>query len=1134
MKNKTLNSHITVTKLVLLWTAAFLVGGFLFFYNNAYAIGNTWVVDMNATTSSCTVADYTCPNIQAAISAANSGDTLNVAPGYYYATTTSISVNKTLTISGSSGTNIMGSISVTSDNVTINSLNITNPDGSYGLLVSGVSGVSITGNTIHDIGTNLTSGSAQAIDINGSPAGVSMNGITVSNNTITNIGTTSLAYDPISGSSSAKGVYIGDSNGNGTISNVSITGNTISNVYASTTPWNYSITPAQKFGRGAYGVLVNYGAKASGSTPSLSITNNTISALSGLWAHGIGLEGNTPNSLVTGNTISGLTDNKGGTDAMALRLESNISASTVSLSGNTLNGKNMTVSTSSVVVDLLWSTLSPDPNTYPEVSYGNEYHYYGLNAFSSISDAVNGVSNGGTVNIVSGTYAGDISLSKSLSLLGANADVNPNTGTRGSESIIGGQINVTSNGVTINGLTVTNPNSSGGVYLNDVSNASVKNNIFSDIGTNLTSGSAQAVNIHSGSLPVANVTVQDNKITGIGTTTMVHAGSLGSSAKGIYIGDSSGSGTVDSVSVLGNVITDIYASTAPWVGGPSYGGGAGSYGLLVNHGTTNLSVTNNVIGTLEGLWAHGIGLEGNTPSAVVSDNNISNLTDHKTPSDSVGVQLENNSSASSVTINSNKFGSGISWGVQNVSSGTTANAANNWWNSTSSSEISGKVSSISSVVFEPYCENSDCSSVITKIDMPDSPINGVKLSIPLTSTSTVTSTPSVTFVADTTISAGTSTVSIPQGVTIRKYDGTNLDVTLISASSSATSSISGLGTGIAAQGVLQWGIPTIGLEFSSPITLNIYVGDDLNGQTINVVRSISGSSSWTQDGIVPPATCLVTGGLCTFQATKASYYATVTSPVITSSAGSNGSIYPSGQTTVTYGGSQTYAITPTMGYAVSDVTVNGSSVGALVSYTASGVTGDLNIVASFTSASGFGGGGGGGGGGGYVAPAPTATVLGAVSTPVSTSTSITPQVIVPVSQGQVLGASAFRFTQTLKAGSESDEVMELQKALVREGVYNGPLTGYFGSLTETGVKAFQKKYGIDQAGVVGPATREKLNSLSGTVSGIGGGEVLGASTSGTAQAVAEIQGIIDSLKKEGGKDQIIAVLNVVLSLIQGQ
>ena len=75
-----------------------------------------------------------------------------------------------------------------------------------------------------------------------------------------------------------------------------------------------------------------------------------------------------------------------------------------------------------------------------------------------------------------------------------------------------------------------------------------------------------------------------------------------------------------------------------------------------------------------------------------------------------------------------------------------------------------------------------------------------------------------------------------------------------------------------------------------------------------------------------------------------------------------------------------------------------------------------------------------------------------------------------------MGVATFRFTKTLRYGSEGEDVTELQNRLTAEGVYSGPITGYFGPLTEAGVKAFQAKYDIEQAGVVGPLTRAQLNS----------------------------------------------------------
>ncbi|OQY01415.1 MAG: hypothetical protein B6I22_14510, partial [Desulfobacteraceae bacterium 4572_123] len=59
---------------------------------------------------------------------------------------------------------------------------------------------------------------------------------------------------------------------------------------------------------------------------------------------------------------------------------------------------------------------------------------------------------------------------------------------------------------------------------------------------------------------------------------------------------------------------------------------------------------------------------------------------------------------------------------------------------------------------------------------------------------------------------------------------------------------------------------------------------------------------------------------------------------ITSSAGSGGSITPSGATTVSQDSSQVYNITSEAGYHVADVLVDGSSAGAVSSYTFNNVT----------------------------------------------------------------------------------------------------------------------------------------------------------------------------------------------------
>jgi hypothetical protein len=70
---------------------------------------------------------------------------------------------------------------------------------------------------------------------------------------------------------------------------------------------------------------------------------------------------------------------------------------------------------------------------------------------------------------------------------------------------------------------------------------------------------------------------------------------------------------------------------------------------------------------------------------------------------------------------------------------------------------------------------------------------------------------------------------------------------------------------------------------------------------------------------------------------------------LTASAGANGSISPSGTTTVNQGASQTYAITPNTGFVASSVLVDGVSQGAITSYTFSNVQANHTISASFVA-----------------------------------------------------------------------------------------------------------------------------------------------------------------------------------------
>ena len=73
--------------------------------------------------------------------------------------------------------------------------------------------------------------------------------------------------------------------------------------------------------------------------------------------------------------------------------------------------------------------------------------------------------------------------------------------------------------------------------------------------------------------------------------------------------------------------------------------------------------------------------------------------------------------------------------------------------------------------------------------------------------------------------------------------------------------------------------------------------------------------------------------------------------------------------------------------------------------------------------------------------------------------------------------SSFPSGTLLRRGSRGSTVTQLQNALTTAGYYNGPITGYYGRLTETAVSRFQQAKGLRADGIAGSST---LSALSGT------------------------------------------------------
>jgi hypothetical protein len=179
-------------------------------------------------------------------------------------------------------------------------------------------------------------------------------------------------------------------------------------------------------------------------------------------------------------------------------------------------------------------------------------------------------------------------------------------------------------------------------------------------------------------------------------------------------------------------------------------------------------------------------------------------------------------------------------------------------------------------------------SNIGATNIADLIVYGTFVTVPSIGTTSVATKITVSNTVTINIGSGdTSTVQLPNGTVISEGTSQPFNVTAISAMLINKESVSEIGSGFTKEAVLQWGIPNTTLTFSNPITLNIYVGMGLEGRTLNVLRSPSGTSGWTSDGIVSPTTCVVSNGYCQFSATKASYFTAASYSTVNSQSNSN-------------------------------------------------------------------------------------------------------------------------------------------------------------------------------------------------------------------------------------------------------
>lgn len=100
---------------------------------------------------------------------------------------------------------------------------------------------------------------------------------------------------------------------------------------------------------------------------------------------------------------------------------------------------------------------------------------------------------------------------------------------------------------------------------------------------------------------------------------------------------------------------------------------------------------------------------------------------------------------------------------------------------------------------------------------------------------------------------------------------------------------------------------------------------------------------------------------------------------------------------------------------------------------------------------------------------PMAPVAQATSTPAQP---VIPPILVPAP----IFTSRYIFASYLQIGSRGIAVTELQKRLVTDGFLTVTPTGYFGQMTNSALRAYQRAHNISQTGTLGPITRASINS----------------------------------------------------------
>ena len=342
---------------------------------------------------------------------------------------------------------------------------------------------------------------------------------------------------------------------------------------------------------------------------------------------------------------------------------------------------------------------------------------------SAISDA--NTLNGHNISVGAGTYNENITVSKGLTINGANANLA--CGSRVAESVLapasGVPVTITADGVTLNGFELTAPSSTYAIVGSGRSNQGIIFNNIHDVGTTVTNANVHAYVYLVANAPTAatNVTVSDNCFNNISSSSLI-----GWSSSAIGILQSPSTGTLTGLNIERNTINKVNVNNGQWPTGKI------AYGIQLNAGSASYQTTtgkivnavikNNEISNLSGHISTGIALEGNTENAVVENNSVANLSGTKNSGtragggyDLNGLKFESNRFVATVTVKNNSFqtntfthsaGSGIGYAVSNYvpSSLGTATLNCNWYGTNVYNDIVDNVTFTGKIFNKDLCQ----------------------------------------------------------------------------------------------------------------------------------------------------------------------------------------------------------------------------------------------------------------------------------------------------------------------------------------------------------------------------------------------------------------------------------------------